>query len=77
MGTFLQKLFLALGGFSLWIYALFCYHVRSVECNTSLAYHLFENDPIKNKSGFSPEGIRTVLGIGTFIALILLIDYFD
>lgn len=77
MGHFFEKIFLALGGFSLWVYALFCYHVLSKECNTKLAYHLFEPYTIKNKSGFSTDRIRFIFGIATFILLIILIDMFD
>lgn len=76
MGHLIQKIFLALGGLALWIWALLmnsCIHKNN---RTDIGYYLFEDFKIDNNTSFSSEGIRFVLGIFVFIVIIISLDSF-
>ena len=72
-----QKLFFALGGLTLWIYAISMNVFLSKNNKTNLGYYLFEELEITNKSGFDINKIRFILGIFMFIFIFILIDYLD
>ena len=74
LGHLMRKIFLALGGFTIWLYAILAYYFLSKDIRIDLGYYLFEDFEIKNNSGFTIQGIRFFIGILTFIAIILLIN---
>ena len=74
MGHLIQKFFHALGGLTLWFWALFMNNCLHKNKRTDISYYLFEEFEVKKNTGFSAEGIRLVLGILTFILILILLD---
>lgn len=77
IGHIVKKIFYGLGGLILWIWAILmntCMHKNN---RTDIGYYLYEEFEINDNTGFSSEGIRLVLGIFTFILIIISLDFFD
>lgn len=77
MGHLIKKLFIALGGLLLWIWALLMNSCMHKNNKTEIGFYLFEDFEIKKNTGFSSEGLRFVLGIFVFIVTIIALDHFN
>ncbi len=76
MGSLIQKLFFALGGFTRWIYAMFMNIVFNKNYEKNIGYYLFEDELPKDKNGMDSNQKNFVLGIFIFILIIILLQSF-
>ena len=77
MGTLIQKLFMAFGGFSLWLFAFSMNILFSKSYKTELGYYLFDDLTENENTNYFSNKSRFVVGILTFIFVLFIIDYID
>ena len=77
MGTLIQKLFMAFGGFSLWLFAFSLNILYSKNYNTELGYYLFDDLNENENINYFSNKSRFVVGIFTFIIILFIIDIID
>ena len=76
MGSLIQKLFFALGGFARWLYSMFMNLVFDKQFEKNIGYYLFEEEATDN-SGLDSNKKNFVLGIFVFIFVLISIEYFS
>lgn len=77
MGTLIQKLFMAFGGFSLWLFAFSLNMLYSKNYKTELGYYLFDDLTESQNINYFSNRSRFVVGIQTFIFVLFIIDIID
>ena len=77
MGTLIQKLLMAFGGFSLWIFAYSLNILYSKSYKTELGYYLFDDLTESENINYFSNKSRFVVGIMTFIFVLFIIDLID
>ena len=77
MGTLIQKLFMAFGGFSLWLFAYSLNLLYSKSYETKLGYYLFDDLSYSKNINYFSNKSRFVIGILTFIFVLFIIDVID
>jgi hypothetical protein len=77
MGTLIQKLFMAFGVISLWLFAHSINILYSKSYKTELGYYLFDDLTESENENYFSNKSRFVIGILTFIFVLFVIDVID
>lgn len=77
MGSLIQKLFMAFGGFSFWLFAFSLNILYSKNYKTELGYYLFDDLTESQNTIYFSNRSRFVVGILTFIFVLFIVDIID